>query len=64
LSADLVWALLFIAGVCGLLMLLAWLEPKHESQPRLQPSRRSRVLNVTARAEAAGTSAVPNEFDG
>jgi hypothetical protein len=64
LSADLAWAVLFIAGVSGLLMLLAWLEPRHENQPRLQPMSRARVLTVTARAEVAGTPAAPDEFDG
>jgi hypothetical protein len=64
LSVDLVWALLFIAGVSGLLTLLAWLEPKHENPHRLQPLGRGRALKVTARAEVAATPAGPEEFEG
>jgi hypothetical protein len=64
LSADLAWALLFIVGVSGLLMLLAWLEPEHQSSPLLQPMSRPRVLQVTAQAEVVERSAGPEEFDG
>jgi hypothetical protein len=64
LSADLAWAVLFIAGVSGLLMLLAWLEPEHESSLLLQPMRRPRVLQVSAQTEVVGTPAGAEELDG